>query len=264
VKRIAAAGLLLAAVLAFRPLAGLYLEKRLIVPAGPGKPLPFEELTFDSGGRKLRGSWVPAGGPGLLIFHGNGESISHWAGALRLLHEAGIAAMVFDYSGYGNSEGPASLAHFHQDGLAAWKVFREKLPKGRRACAYGLSLGSAVLLDVASEINPDCAVVTSSSLSVLSSALVKHQIPAFLAPLVPDALDARANAARYLGPLLVVHGTDDALFPVAWAPLLQSAHPGARLTIIEGMRHADPVEHPSASNWQPAIDFVSSTLPSAR
>jgi alpha-beta hydrolase superfamily lysophospholipase len=256
VKRAAALVLLFAALLGFRPLAGLYLEKRLIVPVGPGKPAPYEEVVFDSGGRKLRGYWVPADGPGLLVFHGNAESISHWPEALQLLHEAGIAAMVFDYSGYGASDGPASLAHFHQDGLAAWKAFREKLPKGRRACAYGMSLGAAVLLDVASEINPDCAVVTSSSLSVRSSAVVKHQLPAFLAPIFPDALDSRANAARYRGPLLVQHGTDDELFPVAWAKLLRAAHPGAELEIIPGMRHADPVARPSAANWGRAIAFV--------
>ena len=258
-KRAAAAMLLLAAVLAFRPLASLYLEKRLIRVAGPGAAtlqVPSEELSFDSGGRKLRGYWVPAGGPGLLIFHGNAESIAHWSEALALLHEAGIAAMVFDYSGYGASEGPASLANFHQDALAAWRVFREKLPRGRRACAYGLSLGSAVLLEVASELQPDCVVVTSSFLSVREAAVVKRQIPRALMPFMPDALDNLANAARFKGPLLVQHGTDDELFPVAWAKLLQAAHPGARLEIIEGMHHADPVAKPGADNWGKAIGFV--------
>jgi len=73
-------------------------------------------------------------------------------------------------------------------------------------------------------------------------------------PLMPDALDNRT--ARYDGPLLIQHGADDELFPVAWAPLLLAAHPDARLEIIPGMHHADPVAHPSAANWGKAIDFV--------
>ena len=256
-KRAAAALVLVAAALSFRPLAKLYLEKRLIRVAGPGPAVfdvPHEALTFESGGRKLRGYWVPADGPGLLLFHGNAESIAHWPQALRLLHEAGIAAMVFDYSGYGSSEGPASLANFHQDAIAAWRVFREKLPQGRRACAYGLSLGSAVLLEAAHDLAPDCVVITSSFLSVREAAAVKHQIPRWLMPFMPDALDNRT--ARYDGPLLIQHGTDDELFPPAWAPVLQKAHPRARLAIIPGMQHADPVERPSAANWRAAIDFI--------
>src|SRR5260370_25203797 len=94
--------------------------------------LLFEELPIDSGGRALRSFYVPADGPSLLIFHGSGEAISGWVDVLELLHRAGIAAMVFDYSGFGASQGEPSLAHFHEDGLAAWDAFRVRAPAGER------------------------------------------------------------------------------------------------------------------------------------
>src|SRR4051794_31740335 len=71
-------------------------------PQGPRTPatvgLKFEAVTFESRGNKLNAFFVPAEGPALLIFHGNGESISGWVPALKLLHDGGVAAMVFDYS----------------------------------------------------------------------------------------------------------------------------------------------------------------------
>src|SRR5258705_9434940 len=96
--------LLAAALFAARPLILHHFEHGMLVIHGPGHrtpSVPYEELQIPSGDRTLRAFFVPADGPGLLIFHGNGEAISGWADALKLLHEAGIAAMVFDYSGFG-------------------------------------------------------------------------------------------------------------------------------------------------------------------
>jgi fermentation-respiration switch protein FrsA (DUF1100 family) len=236
------------------------LGKRLIVtrPQGPQTPsVPFEALTFQSGGRTLHAFWVPADGPGLLIFHGNAEAISSWSAALNLLHERGIAAMVFDYSGYGASQGEPSVPHFHEDGIAAWRLFREKLPPGRRACAYGLSLGSAVLFDVAPEIKPDCVAVSGAFLSVREVAVIKKVVPRWFVPALPDLLDSLENITRYDGPVLLEAGTEDRLFPPAWAGILAAAHPGAKAILIPGMGHGDPQSHPTAAAWDPVIEFVS-------
>src|SRR5881398_2820324 len=70
-----------------------------------GRGLPYESLSVHSGDRALPAFYVPADGPGLLIFHGNGEAISGWVDALKILHDAGIAAMVFDYTGFGGAQG---------------------------------------------------------------------------------------------------------------------------------------------------------------
>jgi fermentation-respiration switch protein FrsA (DUF1100 family) len=236
-----------------------YLGKQLIVtrPQTAKTPAaPFEAISFQSGGRTLHAFWVPADGPGLLIFHGNGEAISSWAEALDLLRQRGIAVMVFDYSGYGASQGEPSVPHFHDDGLAAWHVFREKLPAGRRACAYGLSLGSGVLLDVAPEIKPDCVVVSGAFLSVREVAIMRKLVPRWIGPLMPDPLDSLQNISRYQGPVLVEAGTEDHLFPPAWAAVLAGAHPGAKSILIPGMQHGDPVAHPTPAAWDPIVDFV--------
>src|SRR3954462_1759949 len=106
------------------------LEHRLIKTHRQGPRTPqargfaYESIDVHSGDRTLRSFYVPADGPGLLIFHGNGEGISGGLDAIRSLHEGGGAAMVFDYSGFGGSGGEPTLAHFHEDGIAAWRAFR--------------------------------------------------------------------------------------------------------------------------------------------
>jgi fermentation-respiration switch protein FrsA (DUF1100 family) len=245
---------------------GRRMEQALIHVHGPGKRTPqarglvYEEIPVRSGDRALRSFYVPADGPGLLIFHGNGEAISGWVDALKLLHDADIAAMVFDYSGFGGSAGEPTLAHFHEDGLAAWRAFRTRLPAATRACAYGLSLGSGVLLEVATELEPapDCLAVSGAFLSVREAAVQQGRLPRWASYLLPDALDNLENAARFRGPLLIEHGAADELFPTAWASRLQAVHPGAQLAIVPGMKHADPVAHPAEASWGPVIRYVKS------
>jgi fermentation-respiration switch protein FrsA (DUF1100 family) len=261
--------LIAAAVFGARLFAVHLLEQQMIQvhPQGQRTPrargLVYDEIPIDSDGRKLRSFYVPADGPGLLVFHGNGESISGWVEALKILHDAGIAAMVFDYSGFGNSPGEPTLAHFHDDGIAAWRAFRERLPAATRACAYGLSLGSAVLLEVAADLSPapDCVAVSGAFLSARAAAVRMKGLEQWQSYLLPDVLDSLENIARVRGPVLIEHGTEDEMFPVAWAQRLAAAHPGAQLEIVKGMHHADPVAHPSAVSWDPVIRFVKGEKP---
>ena len=240
------------------------IEERMIKVHGKGSRTPqarglvYDQIPIASGDHKLDSFYVPADGPGLLIFHGNAEAISGWVDALKILHDAGIAAMVFDYSGFGGSGGAPTLGNFHEDGLAAWRAFRLRLPAATRACAYGLSLGSGVLLEVASELSPppDCVAVSGAFLSVRAAAVQSGRLEKWQSYLIPDLLDSLDNAALLHAPLLVEHGALDELFPVAWAAKLANAHPGAQLEIVPGMHHADPVAHPSEASWGPVIRFV--------
>ena len=263
---IASAVLAAAACVGARIYASRVLEARMIrvhkqglrTPAARG--LVFEELPIDSEGRLLKSFYVPADGPALLIFHGNNEAISGWVDALALLHKANIAAMVFDYSGFGNSPGEPTLSNFHADALAAWHTFRVRVPGGARACAYGFSLGTGVLLDAAAEMQPkpDCIALSGAFLSVRKAAVRRRAIPAFAQWLLPDALDSLENVEHLRMPLLVEAGAEDEMFPPSWAEELAKAHPGgAQVVVVPGMHHADlVVVHPDEKAWAPVIDFV--------
>ena len=263
----AVALLLAAALLAARPLVVARFERGMIKVHGPGSRTPaarglsFEEMRIPSGDRTLRAFYVPAEGmaaPALLIFHGNGEAISGWVDALKLLHDDGVTAMVFDYSGFGASSGTPTLAHFHEDAVAAWRAFRTRLPVGSRACAYGLSLGTGVLLDAAPDLvpPPDCVAISGAFTSARDAAALLHKLPGWAAPLLPDLLDNVENAGRLGAPLLVEHGERDELFPLASARRIAAARPGSQVVVVPGMKHGDPVVRPSEAAWGPVVAHV--------
>ena len=227
--------------------------------------LAFEDVTFDSGGRALKAFFVapPPGGPALLIFHGNGESISSWTPVQKLLFDHGVGSMVFDYSGFGRSQGPPRVENLVADGGAAWGAFKGRLAPGTRACAYGLSLGSGVLLEVAPHLAPapDCLAVYGAYTSLMGAAVRTRQMPRLLAqllgPVLPDALESVHNIARAPAPLLVEHGEQDEMFPPEDARTLFAAAPaGTRLVLLPGHNHGQPVVKPDEAAWVPIVALV--------
>lgn len=55
----------------------------------------------------------------VLFFHGNAGNISHRLESLRVFNELGLATLIFDYRGYGESEGEISENGIYRDAEAA-------------------------------------------------------------------------------------------------------------------------------------------------
>jgi pimeloyl-ACP methyl ester carboxylesterase len=62
----------------------------------------------------------------------------------------------------------------------------------------------------------------------------------------------RPRLGQIIAPTLVIHGSEDALFPVAHGEALAREIPGARLLVIEGMGH----EVPPPAVWDEVIDAM--------
>lgn len=109
----------------------------------------YRAVTFDSSdGTRLSGWWMePEGEPKgtVLVAHGNAENISsHFAG-FGWLVRAGYEVFIFDYRGYGKSEGEPELEGAVQDTQAALAyVLRQR--RGS-IVAVGQSLGGALLMN---------------------------------------------------------------------------------------------------------------------
>lgn len=66
----------------------------------------------------------------------------------------------------------------------------------------------------------------------------------------PDALPADVRGIAV--PTLVVHGTDDPLFPLPHGKALAAAVPGARLLVVDGMGH----QVPPRSTWEQVLPAI--------
>lgn len=124
----------------------------LASPADAG--LVFEDVFFPSGdGTQLHGWWLPSRPTSrgtVLLLHGNAENISTHFANVAWLPQAGFDVFVFDYRGYGRSQGRAELAGLVADSDAALRYTAERLADAqRKIILFGQSLGGALAVYVA-------------------------------------------------------------------------------------------------------------------
>ena len=239
-----------------RSIDELFLFQPTKHPAGNWNPkgLEFRDVQFKSGdGTKLHGWYCPAQSPKavVLYLHGNAGNITHRAGVLRYLQQKlNLTVFIFDYRGYGRSEGVATAEGVVADAEAARKNLAE-LSGVRESdvVVMGRSLGGAVAVQLVSD-NKCRALVIESSFSSLKS-VAKAHFPR-LAWLVPGGkLNSAADIAKYRGPLLQSHGDADRVVPfTSGARLFQAAGEPKTFVRISGGRHNDPqpVEYYQALN----------------
>lgn len=168
-------------------------------------------------GLQLAGWFVPhpRARATLLFLHGNAGNISHRLDSIRLFHDLGLAVLIIDYRGYGESEGQPTEAGTYHDAAAAWEylVGQRHLASGE-IVIFGRSLGGAVAADLASRTQPGALFLESTFVSVPDMA-------ARLYPWLPVRwlsryrYDTGAKLAAITAPLLIAHSADDEIIPYA-------------------------------------------------
>jgi fermentation-respiration switch protein FrsA (DUF1100 family) len=151
----------------------------------------------------------------VLLCHGNAGNISHRLDTIRLLHSLGLQVLIFDYRGYGKSEGSPSEAGTYRDVDTAWHYLLDVrgIPV-EEIIVSGRSLGAAVAADLASRSRPAAVILESAFTSV-------PDIAAGIYPWLPVRLLSRYRynnldkVAQISAPLLLVHSRQDEIIPFA-------------------------------------------------
>jgi len=179
--------------------------------------LAYEPVSLSTeDGLKLHGWYIPhpeARGT-LLYFHGNGGNISHRVLFLRDLHRLRLNVFIFDYRGYGQSEGGRpSEEGTYRDAKAAWRYLTEKrgIPPGR-IVFFGESLGAAVAAPLAIHHQPGGFILLSAFTSVQDMA--RRYYPLWSLPfLLRFHYPTLERVARVRCPLLIAHSPEDEIVP---------------------------------------------------
>lgn len=215
-------------------------------PAGNWKPdtLDYEDAWFEADdGVRLHGWYCPAEAPrGYVLFaHGNAGNLSHCAAIARTFQrELRLATFVFDYRGYGRSEGTPTVEGVLKDAHAAMKEFTSRAAiESSRVILMGRSLGGAVAVQLAADTGPRALILESTFSSLKEAA--QHHYPK-LAWLVPEnKLNSAARISSFKGPLLLSHGDSDRTVPCELGMRLYNAAGEPKtLFVIEGGDHNDP------------------------
>jgi fermentation-respiration switch protein FrsA (DUF1100 family) len=176
-----------------------------------------EEHTFSSEDGPVLHAWfVKADTPlaTILFFHGNAGNLSHRGEVLRRLQAGGFDIFIFDYRGYGKSEGSPNESGVYRDGRAAIR-YLSSLPgvDTSRILYFGSSLGGAIAIDVATERHPAGLVLESTFSSAPDVARKAYPfLP--IAFLLHSRFDSESKIGAIGCPLLSFHGTNDTVIPI--------------------------------------------------
>jgi fermentation-respiration switch protein FrsA (DUF1100 family) len=151
----------------------------------------------------------------LLWCHGNAGNIIHRLENLRELYRAGLSVLLFDYRGYGRSEGRPSEQGLYRDALAAhdYLITEGRVSPGRLVL-FGRSLGGAIAGEVAIR-RPAAGLILESSFPSVEAVARFHYwgLPAHW---LIDADFRLIDRLPHLAlPSLVIHGDRDDLIPPA-------------------------------------------------
>jgi len=218
-------------------------------PDGNWRPvgLDFRDAEFQAAdGTRLHGWYVPHENPRAVVLfcHGNAGNLSHRAPMLQTLHDqVGVSVLIFDYRGYGRSEGKPDESGVLADGRAAraWLAKEAGIPE-TEIVLMGRSLGGAVAVDLAAADGARALVLESTFSSMPDVAA--HHYPWFpVRYLMRTRLDSAAKIAGYRGPLLQSHGAADTIVPIEFGRRLFAAAEASRpkeFVVFGGLDHNDP------------------------
>ncbi len=207
-----------------------------VTPASVG--MYYEEVALvASDGVRLTGWYLPlVGARGTVLFcHGNAGNISHLLAVAEDAHRLGLGILLFDYRGYGQSEGKPSEEGTHRDAEAAWNYLVQEAGLAPDQIAIiGRSLGGPIAARLARDKKPAALFLEETFTSI-------PELGRELYPIFPVGLLARYKypTLEYLKqvqcPVLVSHSRDDRFIVFAHGQrLYEAANQPKAFTVMRG------------------------------
>lgn len=184
--------------------------------------------------------------PVMLYLHGARRDVGRTGYRVREMRELGFSVLAIDYRGFGNStdELPSEVGVV-EDAAAAWRWLGAQRP-GRPRYLFGHSLGGAIAVQLAAQLAeapaaeaPRGVIVegTFTSIGDMFATLKWGWLP--ITRLITTRFDSLAAVPRITAPLLVVHGSEDALVPARFGrELFERATSAKQFVLVEGGTHS--------------------------
>ena len=205
--------------------------------------LPLQEVWFEAAdGTRLFGWYVESsGGQATLLWcHGNAGNIINRLENLAELYRYGFSVFLFDYRGYGRSQGLPTEEGLYQDALAAYASLTERRGIApERLIIFGRSLGGAIAAEVASQ-RPAAGLVLESTFPSVAALAKYHYLGLPVHWLLGARFTLVDRLPRIAVPILVVHGDRDDIVPLELGQrVFQAARDPKTFYLVQGAGHND-------------------------
>jgi len=196
--------------------AFLYKPVRQVLYTPEELDLDYEEVKFfTSDGLRLSAWYIPAQNAKttVLLCHGNGGNIMHRLDTINILYELGVNCFIFDYRGYGQSQGTLTEQGTYLDAQAAyhWLTNDRKISPDD-IIIFGRSLGAAIAANLAAAVKPKALVVESAFTSYvdIGKKFYPYMPVKWFARYGYQTIDYIKNVNC---PVMVVHSSTDDIVP---------------------------------------------------
>lgn len=208
---------------------------------------PFEELSITTAdGNKLHGILFQTTAPaqGLIFYlHGNAGNLENWGKLAPAYTELGYDVFIFDYRGFGKSEGRIfSEKQIFDDNQRAYDLLKTRYPEDK-IIVLGYSIGSGFAAKLAATNMPKLLILQTPYYSLTDLMIRKFPaIPTFL-------LKYQFRTDKFLKecqmPIIIYHGTADKVIYYGAAKKLQNDYPNkVTLITLEGQGHNGITDNP--------------------
>jgi len=206
--------------------------------------IPFEDVWFDSGGVSLHGWFLPAEGREVVLWlHGNAGNIADRLDhAAAMKEQLGVSSFLFDYRGYGKSEGTPAEKGIYRDAASAFQwLVTEKGIDPSSIILFGHSLGSAVAVDLALDEGNEAGGLVLESPFTSAGDVARMLYPRLpVKPFMSVKLDNLGRVGKVSMPVLVIHGEEDVTIPFEMGKKVFEAAPEPRSFLpVPGAGHSD-------------------------
>jgi uncharacterized protein len=227
------------------------LENKLVFQPQPNNvraplPPPLEDIELATAdGIKLHARWRPHPNPkGVLLYcHGNAGNLEYFAKLTRQFHDSlECSVLIFDYPGYGRSEGKPSETGCYTAAEAAydWLTRVQGIP-AKRVVIAGESLGGGVATELASK-HPHQALVLIRTFT--STPDVAQQKLALMSAksIMFNQFESLKRIPSCRSPIFIAQADKDGLIPFSQGERLRDACTApVRFHVLRGLDHNDPL-----------------------
>jgi fermentation-respiration switch protein FrsA (DUF1100 family) len=209
-----------------------------------------KEITLVSDGNKID-AWyfkLPKSTKVALLSHAAGVNSSFWTNKIAALLECGCSVFIYDYQGYGLSDGRPTATGIIEDGLAAYDYLTTKLGYvPSQIVGFGHSLGTGVTTELMKRRKFSSLILESGFTSMRD--VMYDKLP--IIKIYPEScwFTPRYDTVETLKlphpPLLLVHGMKDTEIKVHHSQdLYQVASEPKTLVLLENSGHnsVDPAD----------------------
>lgn len=204
------------------------------------------QVVLTSQGKKIVGYYVKSSDSAestiILYNHGNRDHVQFYWDRVEFFYTMGFHVFVYDYQGFGMSEGEPSEAGIYSDATAAYQFVKSLGFADSSIAVYGFSLGGAAAIHLAAHVGTPRRLILEAAFASATSLTQSGTLIDLPSTYVMKGEYNNSEKIRAVhAPVLILHGMEDKFIDIEknGKVLFNNANNPKKFLAITGAGHSD-------------------------